>query len=184
MFENAGHFFQTWWCPCFPSRIYIESWSRSRREEGFDPCRERGEQCETTPRSVELLRFWRRVWSLRSPPPCPPPQPLPHFQLEEIQILTTWPPPSSLTENPPHSHTAESFSRVPSSALDYYHFFMHINFFSSASIKYDIGNLERNFNRFFSSQWLFLHKKNLNISLIILLNELVDRRHVIFRNLI
>ena len=120
------------------SRIYIAvRYSRlgvnPDQKEGFDPCRERGEQCETTPRSVELLRFWRRRPCSSGPPPycpVPPRNHLPHFQLGEIQIqlnytiylatiiiIDCWKSSSPLG--------------VPSSALDCYYDFLCISNFSA-----------------------------------------------------
>ena len=166
-FENAGHFFlSSVNAALVYSRIYIAvRYSRlgvnPDQKEGFDPCRERGEQCETTPRSVELLRFWRRRPCSSGPPPycpVPPRNHLPHFQLGEIQIQLNYSTIYLATiiiidcwKSPPH--TVESFRGPFICVRLLLWFFMHIKFLSHNLV-------ERNFNRFRSVLWFFLQKNN------------------------
>ena len=129
----------SWCCPCIFEDLHRSRYSRlgvnPDQKEGFDPCRERGEQCETTPRSVELLRFWRRRPCSSGPPPycpVPPRNHLPHFQLGEIQI--------QLNYSTIYLATiiiiidcwkSSSPLGVPSSALDCYYDFLCISNFSA-----------------------------------------------------
>ena len=143
----------SWCCPCIFEDLHRSRYSRlgvnPDQKEGFDPCRERGEQCETTPRSVELLRFWRRRPCSSGPPPycpVPPRNHLPHFQLGEIQIQLNYSTIYLATiiiidcwKSPPH--TVESFRGPFICVRLLLWFFMHIKFLSHNLV-------ERNFNRF------------------------------------